>query len=1040
LEDKEVVIEQATPSKINKQEVIKPKSKAAKPTAVPSEIPQAIAASSNLASPPQQLVQAKNINIDDGWESILSYEDFCKKSRSTANMGEKTAINYYLNLCTDRNFFSVAKKIVTLYSETLFFKCFIDTVADNLKSSYYERYFIKEIPSRSGGNANQTTPNINEFIKSLEMFPAGHQELWRELKLSKNIKLLTSLDVFVNKGGHIYSDSLLRKLKGYLIARMKNRLPTDWFHVFHGIRSSEEVTEMDETDYFDTYFRLLESDVLTWQKKMKQSRQEKTEEAQNPPNSVDKRSNYEGAGNGHESNLDHDKDRKAALAKMMGFDESESEESQISELEISESAVVFKENDENVMYKQFETKVHSDIIDSLFSSDEEFFSGEPTMDNSRKRVRFDASDQGPENLFPESGEIELYEGHELKNDNDSDDDENEMKVDIGNDISQLSEYTVAEKIDIPENFLLPTDFQDFFLFYCLSRSCISLVSQIPFIFRLFLFDFFLFIFPQNKSNLIEEVILESLVNSNICMNFGLFYSILLNFIEPTLNSSNQNPGREETLIKIGFILRFWKTTILETQALLNEKKLKHENSLKSKLKDLLLHRSKVMLSAVDSVETRIVSTAVTNFSSSFPSLASGYEVSLKDLLMFVEQKFNQPYSHSYLEATVHSYSLQSICNQGLTRLLSSQSLSPERLADFVLSYFQFSPIQIVFQQFSDHFSFYSALQRYKSSASVSTQSPLVMKSSKSFIELLSLPLTNIVSLFSSFSASSSSSTPTFLTGLNSQLELFGKENYFTEILYCVRFEKFWFTKLASISTSTGAVYQNLFFYLLLLKNHFLIPAFSFYYENDNSWNNRSNNGWKTGNVGEGVSLSSIYRDSLKKNVYSCLITLVKLYFPFLIQHCPSENDIPFNKHDCNYFTFDFMTYSNLSSQDLHDISFLLDFIQKHIFSEYLKIRPLPTGNKESQVPTHHYNNSRFEEPQFHVLFNRLHTFVIKLYNLLVLCYWERFFAMSVCSLIALLNVLKNRFQQEKDLRKKEKIIRCILEAIRWVWILFVFFV
>jgi hypothetical protein len=530
------------------------------------------------------------------------------------------------------------------------------------------------------------------------------------------------------------------------------------------------------------------------------------------------------------------------------------------------------------------------------------------------------------------------------------------------------------------------------------------------------------------------------VNSNICMNFGLFYSILFNFIEPTLNFSEQHPGREETLIKIEFILRFWKAIILETQILLNEKKLKHETSLKSKLKDLLIYRSTVMLTVIDSVKARIKSKAATSFSSSFPSLASGYAVSIKDLLLYAEQKFNQPYCHSYLEATVHSFSLQSIYSHGITRLLSSQSLSSKSLADFVLSYFQFSPIQIVFQQFSNHFSFYSALQRYKSSASVSPQSALLMKNSKSFIEILSLPLTNIVSTdllssFSSFSspASSISSSPTFLTGLNSQLELFGKENYFTEILYSICFEKFWLARLVSISN------QHFLLYLLLLKNHFLIPAFSFYYENDNSWNNRSNNGWKTGNVGEGVSLSSIYRDSLKKNVFSCLITLVKLYYPFLIQHCPSENDIPFNKQDCNYFTFDFMAYSNLSSQDLHDISVLLDFIEKNIFIEYLKIRQLPTGNKESQVPLHHSNNSnnsRFEEAQFHVLFHRLHSFVIKLYNLLVLCYLERFFAMSVCSLIALLNVLKKRFQQEKDLQKKEKIIRCILEAIRWVWIFF----
>lgn len=228
--------------------------------------------------------------------------------------------------------------------------------------------------------------------------------------------------------------------------------------------------------------------------------------------------------------------------------------------------------------------------------------------------------------------------------------------------------------------------------------------------------------------------------------------------------------------------------------------------------------------------------------------------------------------------------------------------------------------------------------------------------------------------------------------------LFGHGSRLYDSANLIAYEKHWRSaEIKSISKNKKFLYHS----LIQLKSHYLTPLLFYYHpDNNNSFNNKSNIGWKIGNIGEGITLTSLWVS--KKATMIKQINEINQKMLLGLPHW-GKNGLAGGKvkiYDDS--TYDFMQSSSLTGKELAEIGEMLDFIFHQILPKC----------EESLSPLS--SSPQLKKADGKVVLKHLLSHAIKLQQIVIISCFERFLQAVIPCLTSLLFSVKAEMVQKEE--------------------------
>jgi hypothetical protein len=339
------------------------------------------------ASLSKSKMPSKVVNIEEGWEKIVEFEEYRKKE-SVRDSSEKTQIIYYLHLFQTSNSFTICKALLTSFPEQNLFKWTIQYLFKESDGVFLDSLVSYNKKSISSVGMNKYQPlslsHFSQLFLSYELFQCQSTtnadnsvvELERFSFFAKYLQLFSGFAYFVNKGGHFYAENLFMKLKSYLNNQLVMRNAKDWFQLFFGL---PEVASTDSASkLLQPVYNLFENEINLLQKELNSK----------CPVMLTKK---------------EETDRKSTLAKMMGFDDDSDSDSSSSDFSAGPSKQV--EHVEDTTRMEIEADHLEDELISTLGKRNHEFSEKNTQEDEEDSEDIDDNDEdeseSEKNIFEE---------------------------------------------------------------------------------------------------------------------------------------------------------------------------------------------------------------------------------------------------------------------------------------------------------------------------------------------------------------------------------------------------------------------------------------------------------------------------------------------------------------------------------------------------------------------------------------------------------------------------------------------------------------
>lgn len=233
--------------------------------------------------------------------------------------------------------------------------------------------------------------------------------------------------------------------------------------------------------------------------------------------------------------------------------------------------------------------------------------------------------------------------------------------------------------------------------------------------------------------------------------------------------------------------------------------------------------------------------------------------------------------------------------------------------------------------------------------------------------------------------------------------LFGRGSRLYDSVNLLAYERYWkSTEIKTISKNKKFLYHS----LIQLKSHYLTPLLFYYHpDNNNSFNNKSNIGWKIGNIGEGITLTSLWvskKATMIKQINEINQKML-LGLPHWGKNGPAGGKV--NIYDDS--TYDFMQSSSLTGKELAEIGEMLDFIFHQILPKC----------EESLSPLS--ASPQLKKADGKVVLKHLLSHAIKLQQIVIVSCFERFLQAVVPCLTSLVFSIRAEIVQEIEKEKNK---------------------